>query len=86
MTAREIKLITKTCKQYRAVSYGQFDQETRTQPEETKDAAEALDFLIEETARRRRVFNNLMVLLETMKVIVPEDYERELWGQNNFGI
>jgi len=42
--------------------------------------------LIEETAKRRREFNNLLCLLETMKVKIPEEYEKELWRQNNFGI
>jgi len=86
MTAREIKLITKTCKQYRAVSYGQFDQETSSQPEETKDAAEALEFLLEECAQRRRDFNNLMIYLSTAKFNIPDSAEQDLIRMEMSGI
>lgn len=86
MTAREIRLILNQTKNYRQTSYGQFDQETRIQPQETKDAAEALEFLIEEAGKRRLKFNNLLCLLQIMKVEIPEDYEKELWRQNNSGI
>ena len=86
MTAREIKLITKTCKQYRAVSYGQFDQETSPQPEETKDAAEALEFLIEECAQRRRDFQNLMAYLSTSNFEAPDYAEQDLIRMEMSGI
>ncbi len=86
MTGKEIKLIAKVVKNYRKISYGQFDQESSEQPEETADAAEALEFMIEEMQSRRFTFNNLLVLLDTMKVEIPESYAKELSRQNSFGI
>ena len=86
MTAKELKYIAKALNSFKITSYGQFDQESHSYPEETKDGAAAINFLLEECAQRRRDFNNLMVYLQTAKFDVPECYEQDFNRMERTGI
>lgn len=86
MTTKEIKYIAKALKSFKIESEGQFGQSSSYQPEETKDGAEALEFLLEECAHRRREFNNLMVYLQTSKFKAPDYAEQALIKMEVSGI
>jgi hypothetical protein len=78
MTAREIKYIAKALSNFRIQNEGQFGQSSSCQPEETKDGAVAINFLLEECAQRRRDYNNLLYYLQTAHFKVPECYEQDM--------
>ena len=51
MDIKLIRYIQKSLRDYRKVSYGQFDQETKYKVETTQDGADAIEFLLKENER-----------------------------------
>lgn len=51
MDIKLIKYIQNSLRDYREVSYGQFDQETKYEVETIQDGADAIEFLLEENER-----------------------------------
>ena len=86
MTAKELKYIAKALGSFKIHNEGQFGQFSSSSPEETKDGAAAINFLLEECAQRRRDFNNLMVYLQTSKFKAPECSEQDLIRMEMSGI
>jgi hypothetical protein len=51
MDIKLIKYIQNSLRDYREVSYGQFDQVTKYKVETTQDGADAIEFLLKENER-----------------------------------
>ena len=86
MTTKELKYIAKALSSFQIHVEGQFGQSSSYSPEETKDGAAAINFLLEECAQRRRDFQNLMCYLQTAGFKAPESSEQNLIRMEMSGI
>lgn len=66
MTSMELKYLVKALRAYRHVEYGQFDEETASEVQETQDAARAIEELMQENCQLKYELRQCRDLLKEL--------------------